>query len=62
MVYERKDVFSLLFWVKNFFKMISLFDIFASDDGNLVAFSLICSNFLVLCGKMPRGCGGCGSR
>ena len=22
----------------------------------------MCSNFLVLCGKMPQRCGGCGSR
>ena len=32
-VYEQKGMFSLLFWVNNFFKMISLSAIFASEDG-----------------------------
>ena len=31
-VYEQKDVFWSLFWVNNFFKMIILFAIFASED------------------------------
>ena len=32
-VYEQKDVFWLPFWVNNFFKIINLFAIFASEDG-----------------------------
>ena len=32
--YERNRVFLSLFWVNNFFKMISLFAIFTSEDGN----------------------------
>ena len=32
-VYEQKNVFWSLFWVNNFFKMINLFAIFASEDG-----------------------------
>ena len=33
MVYEQKGVFWSLFWVNNFFEMINLFAIFASEDG-----------------------------
>ena len=55
-------MFWSLFWVNNFFKMINVFATFASEDGMQLLFSLICNNFLVLCGKMPGGCGGCGSR
>ena len=32
-VYEQKGVFWSLFWVNNFFKMINVFAIFASEDG-----------------------------
>ena len=30
---NEKACFSTLFWAKNFFKMIDLFAIFASEDG-----------------------------
>ena len=53
-VYEQKGVFWSLFWVNNFLKMINLFGIFCFWGWWAVAFSLICSNFLVLCGKCPK--------
>ena len=34
--YEQKGVFWWLFWVNNFFKMINLYTIFASEDGKLL--------------------------
>ena len=58
---QTTSVFSSLFWLKHFFKMINL-RYFHFWGWWAVAFLLICSNFLVLCGKMPWGCGGCGSR
>ena len=43
-VYEGKGVFWSLFWVKNFFKMISVFAIFASDDGK----QLLCGLYVII--------------
>ena len=41
--------------------MINLFSIFASEEGKQLLFGLYVAIFLFLCGKMPQGCGGCGS-
>ena len=61
-LFTNEDVFSSLLWVNNFFKMINVFPIFASEDSKQLHSPLICSNFLVLCRKIPQGCRGCGSR
>ena len=41
--------------------MINLFAIFAFEDGKQLLSRLYVEIFVVLCGKMPQGCGGCGS-
>ena len=46
--------------------MINLFGVFFAllmmVSSCFLAYTPVCRNFLVLCGKMPQGCGGCGSR
>ena len=53
-VYEQKGVFWSLFWVNNFFKMINLFAIFASEDGKQLLSCLYVAIFLFCAEKCPK--------
>ena len=59
---NEKACFSSLFWVKNFFKMIDLLAIFASEHGKQLLSRLYVAIFLFYVEKMPQGCRGRGSR
>ena len=51
---NEKACFSLPFWVKNFFKMINLFAIFASEHGKQLLSRLYIAIFLFYAEKYPK--------
>ena len=53
-VYEQKGVFWSLFRVNNFFKMISLFAIFAFEDGKQLLSRLYVAIFKFWAEKCPK--------
>ena len=53
-VQEQKGVFWSLFWVNNFFKMINLFAIFASEDGKQLLSRLYAAIFQFCPEKCPK--------
>ena len=54
-VQERKGVFWSLFWVNNFFKMINVLAIFASEDGNELLSCSYVAIFQFHAEKCPKG-------
>ena len=51
---RTKSVFLLLFWVNNFFEMINLFSIFASEEGKQLLFGLYVAIFYFYAEKCPK--------
>ena len=51
---KKKGMFWWLFWLNNFFKMINLFVIFASEDGKHLLSRLYVAIFLFCAEKCPK--------